>query len=51
MFRESLGIDENSIVQEDLYNEDREPDARAGGEYWGNQHAEVDEIYKDTVRS
>jgi hypothetical protein len=31
-------------------NYEREPDFRGGGEYWGNQHNDMEETYSDMVR-
>jgi hypothetical protein len=44
-----LIVPENAIMQEIYKN--RDPDERLGGEYLGNQHAEFEQSYHDTVRS
>ena len=44
-----LVIPEDFLLQAELYDS-RDPDQRNGGEYMGNQHADFDEHYKDTVR-
>jgi hypothetical protein len=44
-----LNVPENAIMQE-IY-ENRDPDVRQGGEYLGNQHAGIEQIYNDTVCS
>ena len=45
----SLKISEDCVLQQtDLYN-NRAPDEQMGGEYLGNQHAEIDHFYSDTV--
>lgn len=43
-----LKVSENSLVQE-IYD-NRNPDVQQGGEYMGNQHAEFEQVYNDTVR-
>ena len=44
----NLTIPENFLLQARLYDS-RAPDQRGGGEYMGNQHAELEEHYNDTV--
>ena len=41
-------IPKDFLLQDWLYRS-RDPDEHAGGEYQGNQHAEVQETYRDTV--
>jgi hypothetical protein len=48
--RESLLIPDEYLLQQGLYDS-RDPDEQTGGEYMGNQHAEFDQFYNDTVRS
>lgn len=48
MLQIGLNIPSSFLVQESLY-EDRDPDEQAGGEHLGNQHADLEFTYKDTV--
>lgn len=50
VLREALLIPEHYLLQEELYDS-RDPDNQTGGEYMGNQHAEFEQFYNDTVRS
>ena len=50
ILRDALLIPEYYLLQEGLYDS-RDPDHQTGGEYIGNQHAEFDQLYNDTVRS
>jgi hypothetical protein len=50
VLRDSLLIPEDYLLQEGLYDS-RDPDNQTGGEYMGNQHAEFDQFYNDTVRN
>ena len=49
MLRKSLLIPEDYLLHQGLYDS-RDPDNQTGGEYMGNQHAEFDQFYNDTVR-
>ncbi len=42
-----VDIDRTSLL--DSINYERDPDFRAGGEYMGNQHGEIEETYSDMV--
>lgn len=44
----SLSISDTYLLQEICYS-DREPDVQRGGHYMGNQHAEIDQFFKDSV--
>ena len=44
----SLVISEDVLLDQGLYDS-RDYDHRHGGEYMGNQHAEIDHIYNNTV--
>ncbi|RMZ86419.1 hypothetical protein DV736_g6352, partial [Chaetothyriales sp. CBS 134916] len=44
---DGLTITEDSLLGERLYD-NREPDVQRGGGYQGNQHAEIDQFYKDS---
>ncbi len=48
MVYKSLIIDETALLEE-TFDSDRDPDTQVGGEYWGNQHAEIDQYYNDSV--
>lgn len=48
--QKSLRIPENFLLQQSLYDS-RDPDSQNGGEFLGNQHADIDQFYKNTVRS
>ena len=48
VLQQGLNIPETFLLQDRLYKS-RDPDERTGGEYMGNQHAEIDEVYRDTV--
>lgn len=43
-----LTIQKSHIIQTSIYA-NREPDTQRGGEYLGNQHAEVEQTFKDSV--
>ena len=45
---QSLAIDETALLEETCYS-DRDPDTQFGGEFMGNQHAEIDQFYNDSV--
>jgi hypothetical protein len=49
VLKESLLISTDYLLQ-NLYHS-RDPDSQTGGEYMGNQHADIDQIYNDTVRN
>ena len=44
----SLCIAEDTLLR-DIYGEDRGPDTQRGGGHLGNSHAEIDQVYKDSV--
>ena len=44
----SRSIPESFLLQQWLYDS-RDPDNQRGGEYMGNQHAEINQTYNDTV--
>ena len=44
----ALSIPETKLLQEEFYC-DRDPDTQCGGEYMGNQHAEIEQFFKDSV--
>ena len=46
---QSLAIPEMSLIHS-IYDNDRDPDDRCGGYYVGNQYAEIDETFNDSVR-
>jgi hypothetical protein len=48
--QDSLEIPKEFLVQTNLY-EDREHDEQWGGEHLGNQHADIQQLYHDAVRS
>ncbi|MCJ1243689.1 hypothetical protein MMC30_000886 [Trapelia coarctata] len=48
MLREYLNISEDCLLQRGLYDS-RDPDSQSGGEYMGNQHAEIEQLYDDRV--
>ena len=43
-----LTISDTCLLHDMSYN-DREPDVQQGGEYTGNQYAEIDQFFKDSV--
>lgn len=45
---EGLPILETLLLREMFYS-DREPDGHSGGDYWGNQHAEIHQWFNDRV--
>ncbi len=45
---QSLVIDETALLEE-TFDSDRDPDTQLGGEFMGNQHAEIDQFYNDSV--
>lgn len=45
----SLGISEDNLLQESLF-EYRDPNEQSGGEYMGNENAELNQYYYDSVR-
>lgn len=47
-FEAILRISKDNILHYWLY-QSRDPDAQHGGEYVGNQHEEIDQIYNDSV--
>jgi uncharacterized protein (DUF1684 family) len=47
---ETVDIDKSALLVSINYY-DRDPDYRAGGEYMGNQHLEIEENYEDMVSS
>ena len=47
-FASSLEIPESFLMQNWLYDS-RHPDENTGGEYLGNQNAEIEQIHNDTV--
>lgn len=44
----SLGIHKTMLLQERSYD-DSNPDTQRGGQFMGNQYAEIDKIYEDSV--
>ena len=44
----NLKISDTLLLWEISYS-DREPDVQRGGNYTGNEYAEIDQIFKDTV--
>lgn len=44
----SLPIPETTLLRA-TRNDNRVPDSRSAGEYLGNQYAEIDEIFNDSV--
>jgi hypothetical protein len=42
-----VGIDKNSLLDSISY--ERDPNFRAGGEFLGNQHGDIEETYSDMV--
>ncbi|KAK4506729.1 hypothetical protein PRZ48_000462 [Zasmidium cellare] len=44
----ALTIPKSTLLHR-VHNESRAPDAQSGGGYTGNQHAEIDQIYEDSV--
>lgn len=44
----TLRISTDNLLRGESY-EDREPDAQRGGNYTGNQYAEIDQFFKDSV--
>lgn len=44
----TLRISTDNLLRGESY-EDREPDAQRGGNYLGNQYAEIDQFFKDSV--
>ena len=44
----SLTISDTCFLHDMSYN-DREPDVQQGGNYLGNQYAEIDQFFKDSV--
>lgn len=44
----TLSISTDNLLRGQSY-EDREPDVQRGGNYLGNQYAEIDQFFKDTV--
>ena len=47
--RDSLVISEDCVVQRNVH-ESREHDEQWGGEHMGNQYADIQQVYRDTVR-
>lgn len=47
---DGVPIAENALLQT-VFGTERDPDQQGGGEYLGNQHAEIDRWYKDSVRA
>ena len=45
---DSLKISDTLLLQGISYS-DREPDVQRGGNYMGNQYAEIDQFFKDSV--
>lgn len=48
LVHKSTFIPEGNLLQTGFFH-DREPDTQRGGEYWGNQHAEIDKFFNDSV--
>ncbi|OAP58935.1 hypothetical protein AYL99_06232 [Fonsecaea erecta] len=46
--RDALKISDTNLVPSNLYD-DRQHDEQWGGEHLGNQHAEISQVYRDTV--
>ena len=49
MLRKSLAISESTLLQQELYDS-RDPDQEDGGEYLGNEHADIEQFYSYKVR-
>lgn len=47
---DGVPITEDALLQT-LFDTERDPDQQGGGEYLGNQYAEIDRWYKDSVRA
>ena len=45
---QSLVIDEAFLLEE-IFDSDRDPDTQFGGEFMGNQHADINQFYNDSV--
>lgn len=45
---DTLKMSDTLLLQGISYS-DREPDAQRGGNYLGNQYAEIDQVFKDSV--
>ena len=46
----ALSIPETTLLQQ-VIDVERDPDVQRGGEYWGNQHTEIEQFFKNSVNA